>query len=277
MKIVNKKTIVSLLAVVALGAFSGLAISKGKPADKADKHTNQAEPQNNRAEPRNNQPKKEWYLRNTVTVYDGTTEQTYTGINAAILGKLVESSDGYDKHDITPYVSLANSKAAVLFIQNGWGDRSGEYHSDYHGSNRQSDSWVMTVVSTVAGGEITLNWDGLYALTSTKQDSGLVTYEEKRELDSQTLEKLHLIDLETLQVIEAVSVEDELNSYTFVMEADETSRQFRWVLGPINASYFAPASGSMQYIKSEQRKQARLKRNAGYETLTDDTFGLPPQ
>lgn len=267
MKKLNKTIIASLVAVVALSAFSGLAISKGN----SDKNNNKPE--------NTNQFEKQWYLSNTISVYDGFTEDTYTGFNAAVLGKLAESSDGYDKHDISSFVSLAKSKAAVFFVHDNWGNHSGEYHSDYHDSNGQSDSWVMTVVSTVEGGEVTLNWDGLYALTSTEDDNGIISYTEKYELDSRTLDKLQLIDLETLEVIEAVSA-GELNSYTFYMEDDEEGiRQFRWVLGPINASYFAPASGAMRYIKQQQRELEREQRDrdAEFDLPADDKFGSPPR
>lgn len=254
MKTLTKTSIFSLAVIVALGAFSELAISKGMPADK-----------------QSNKPQKQWYLSNTVSVIDMDGTE-YKGINAAIMGKLTESSDGYDKHDITPFVSLTGSKAAVYFIQNNWGNRSGEYHSDYHSVNAQNDSWVMTIVSTVKGGKVTLNWDGLYALTSNEHDNGLITYQEKRTLDSRTLDNLHLIDLETLEVIEAVSAEGELNSYTFYMKEGKTSRQFRWVLGSINASYFEPASGAMQYIREHQPEVVRQRRGVKQE----GKFGLPP-
>ena len=247
MRKLNRKITASLVTVMALGAFSGLATSKGKP----DK---------------NNRPEKEWYISNTVSVYDALNGNTYTGFNPAIMGKLGESSDGHDKHDISAFNSLASSKAAVLFIQDDWGERSGEYHSDYHGSNKQSDSWLMTVVSTVAGGKVTLSWDGLYALESS-DDDGLVTYKETHTLGSGTLERLQLIDLETLIIVDALSPEGTPGSYSFTMEEGETSRNFRWVLGPINSRYFNPASGALRYIKSQQREQ---------EAPAHGKFGMPP-
>ncbi|WP_428356515.1 hypothetical protein [Methyloprofundus sp.] len=258
MKTSNTKFMITLLTAATLITSSGLAISKGKPAkDATQKH--------------NNQPVKQWYLSNSVSVYDPVTEQTHKSINPAVLGKLAESSDGYDKHDIRPYASLANSKAAVLFIQENWGNRSGEFNSNYHGSKRQSDSWEMTVFSTVKEGKVTLNWNGLFELTPTNAH-GRLTYAENKTLNSRTLKRLQLIDLETLEVIPAVSAEGELNSYTFTMETGKTSRQFRWVLGSINASHFDPASGAMKYIKEHQPEVLRQRRGI----KKGGKFGLPP-
>ena len=255
MKNLNQKMILSMAAVVTLGVFSGLAVSKGTPTE--------------------NQTEKQWYLSNTVSVYDANNDVTHHAINPAVFGKLFESDDGYDKHDVTPYVSLANAKAAVLFVRDDWGDRSGEYHSDYHGSNRQSDSWLMTVVSTVTDAEVTLSWDGLFELTSNESND-LVSYTEKRTLDSQTLVDLHLIDLDTLEVIEAVSDEGLLNSHSFYLASGETSRHFRWVLGPIKSSYFDSASHTKRYIKEQQRELARQQRDAESGSAKNDKFGLPP-
>ncbi|WP_428353654.1 hypothetical protein [Methyloprofundus sp.] len=263
MKKLNLKRLIALATAVTLVTLSGLAISKGKPAeDKADKNLNQL--------------KKQWYLSNSVSVYDDVTGNTYKSINRAVLGKLAESSDGYDKHDIRPYASMANSKAAVLFIQENWGEHSGEFHSDYRGLKKrrdrsaQSDSWVITVVSIVPGAEVTLKWNAV-GLTSNKK-GGIIRYKDG-VLPEKILKKLHLIDQETKDEIEVVSDDGQLNSsYTFTMDSDKTSRQFRWVYGNVNASDFNSAGGVKQFIA---KQKAELKRKAR-KAPPSDKFGLPP-
>lgn len=257
----NQNTIFSLAMLLLLATVSNLAISQGKPAeDKANKDLNRLN--------------KQWYLSNTVSAYDANTEQTHTADNSAVLGKLKESKAGYDKHDIRPFASLVNAKIAVLFIQDGWGERSGEYHSDYRGLQRrrdrsaQSDNWVITVVSTVPGAEVTLSWKTA-GLTSSNE-GGLIRYKEKA-LSGKVLKKLHLIDLETLDEVEVVSDEGQLNSYTFTMNTDKTSRQFRWVYGKVKAEYFNNARGVKQYIAKKKMERQRQARK-----IPSDKFGLPP-
>jgi hypothetical protein len=269
MTISGKQTLSSLALITMLAMVSGLVMSKDKPENKVDKQNNKSQKQNN------NKPREQWYLSNTISAFDASSRVTHSADNAAVLGKLTESSDGYDKHDITPFVSLSNAKAAIFFVQDNWGDRSGEYHSDYHSDKGRNDSWLMTVVSSIPHAQVTVKWDGLYALTSTEQN-GLVSYTEQRELNSAALERLHLIDLSTLRVVEAQSPDGELGSYTFTLNEGETSRNLRWVLGPINSSYFEPGSGAMRHIKAQQREHAEQQREAEENKAKHGKFGLPP-
>lgn len=221
------------------------------------------------------QPAKEWYMKTSVSVIDQYNGNTWIDNFSGVFGKLKASSDGYDRHDIPAFRSTANSPAALVFVHDDWGPNAGEYLSDYHGNNRQSDSWLFSVNSSIEDGLVTLTWDGLFELTQYEKNTQ-TRYSEKKTRDSRTLEDLHLIDLETLEVIEAVSDEGKLNHYTFYM-GDETSRQFRWILGPVNASYFEPASGAMHYIKMKQRELKYQQRQAEYDFPIDDLFGSPPQ
>ena len=102
----NNKIIISLAALLVMGAFSTLS-AKGKPVKEV-------------------QPVKsanEWYVSTSVTVSDTANTITVAGTNPAVFGKLSESSDGYDKHDIAPYGSVVGKQASVVFIHSDWDER----------------------------------------------------------------------------------------------------------------------------------------------------------
>lgn len=212
---------------------------------------------------------KEWYVSTKVSVYDPGTNKIYNGTNPAIFGRLSASVDDADKHDIPTYGSVVGRKAAVVFIHNDWGERSGEYHSNYHDTIGEKESWEMTVFSSVPNAEVTLEWDGIYELT--QKESG---YAKNKVLDSATLEDLHLVDTETGEVINAVD-DRKLNTYTFNIGADG-SRTFIWALG--KADSHSVSEGVNTYIQSKKKevsaKAAKIVKDIA--TYGPEKFGLPP-
>ena len=265
MKIVNNKMIFSLAALLALGAFSTL-YAKGKPVKEHVVKTSN-----------------EWYVSTKVSVSDPVNSTSIGGTNPAVFGKLSESSDGYDKHDIPPYGSVVGAEAAVVFIHTNWKERSGEYHTNYHDTKgSQKDSWEMTVFSSVDNAEVTLKWDGLYELSKEK---GRTLYDEKKILDSSTLENLKLVDTVTGEETPAVT-NGKLNTYSFTMGADESSRIFVWQQGTagIYAIDVESLASTTKYIEVKQKKEKVKKNKAKKERAKKikamkpehRKFGLPP-
>ena len=266
MKTVKNKMIFSLATLLALGAFSTL-YAKGKPViDSGVKTTN------------------EWYVSTRVSVSDTANSVTVGGTNPAVFGKLAESSDGYDKHDITPYGSVVGAEAAVVFIHSDWDENSGEYHSNYHDTKgAEKDSWEMTVFSSVDNAEVTLKWEGLYELSKEK---GKTLYDEKKVLDSSTLENLKLVDTVTGEETPAVT-NGKLNTYSFTMESGESSRIFIWQQGMVAYKTISVAAlaSTTEYIEVKQKKEkakAKKVKKARAKKIKEmkpehRKFGLPPE
>lgn len=237
----------------------------------AKPNANKKTPDNSSARSEKASGEQQWFLRTHVSARD-VAGTSFAAVNPAVLGYLADSSDAYDRHDIQPYRSVAADKVGIAFVQNDWGERSGEYLSDFRGKNPMSTSWMMTVTTQVAGAKVTVSWDPLHLLQTTSAGGPL---REVATLDHKLLERLTLVDTVTLQTRPAVS-DGKLNSYTFNLLDDEQSRNLLWVLGPVSSRYFEPGSHAKQYI---QQQQQRARRETG--ELTPDknahpVFGLPP-
>jgi len=230
--------------------------------------------------------KAEWYVKTHLQV-DGAAGEKYVDNFSGVFGRLNASSDGYDQHDIPAYTSTVGNPAALVFIHGSdWGEHEGEYLTDYHDTKGKTDSWPFTVFSNLEGAEVTLTWEGLFELEAY-QDGELTRYNETLNTGSGKLGKLHLIDLQSNQVVDAVSGSGELNEYKFTMGASG-NRQFMWVLGPIKGSYFETNKQVMKYIRQQQRAASGNAGNGNgsgssnsngvtsQSSPSSDPFGLPP-
>lgn len=261
----NNKIIISLATLLVMGAFSTL--SAGKPVKEPVVETTNG-----------------WYVSTRVSVSDTANSVTIGGTNPAVFGKLDESSDGYDKHDVAPYGSVVGKQASLVFIHTDWKERSGEYHTNYHDTKgADKDSWEMTVFSSVDNAEVTLKWDGLYEL---KKAEGKTLYSETRVLDSDTLANLKLVDTVTGEETAAVT-NGKLNTYSFTMGADESSRIFIWQQGavePLTVESAEALVATMDFIEETQKKEkikAKKVKKEREEALKKvkpehQKFGLPP-
>jgi hypothetical protein len=217
----------------------------------------------------------EWYMKTNLHVVDISSRQQWADTTSGVFGRLEASADGYDQHDIPAFSSALASPAALVFVHGtDWGEREGQYLSNYLSTRGQAASWPFIVVSTVENAEATLSWDGLFELTPYA-DGGLIRYAEEKTLDSRTLDNLTLVDMQTYQVIDALAPDGTFNSYTFSM-GGETIRHFLWVLGPVNASHFEPGSQVMRYIQKKKRELADGPPTKATEAPANRGFGLPP-
>jgi hypothetical protein len=108
-------------------------------------------------------------------------------------------------------------------------------------------------------------------------------YQSRRNINSDVLAQLKLVDMKTLEMVPAVK-DGQLAAYTFTLDGGETSRQFRWVLGPLKGKYFEPGEGAMRYL-AQQRKALRAQAGNSSDKLAGQgksaskphpVFGLPP-
>ena len=120
---------------------------------------------------------------------------------ANVLGQLAHSVDGYDAHDLLELAPL-DPHLTVVFPHPEWGDRAGDYTSDYHllRSGSGPDAWSFEVRSSDPAATVTLSWQGP---------------------EAQLLRSV-LTDVETGEQV-AVAPD---GSYTFAMTG--LSRSFQW-------------------------------------------------
>jgi hypothetical protein len=231
----------------------------------------------------------EWYLKNTVELIDPATGSIVRDTRSGVMGHLAESEAGFDRHDIPAFASAAKSRAAIVFEQGeDWEEMAGEYLSDYRKAKGDKDEWVLTVRSSLSPDQVILRWDGLFVL-SQQETSGITKYSSTREDDHDILDKLSLIDLETGEVIKAVTRHKgkgkkegvvEFNSYEFSMNG-QTRRDFRWVLGSVKEEHFEPVQQSQTAAKTKgadsvSALQAR-QLNAAAGVFEASKFGTPPE
>lgn len=217
----------------------------------------------------------QWYVKTTLSVAHPSNGTVINDTRSGVFGQLDNSQAGYDRFDVPVWAGTANSPAAIVFIQgDNFEDQAGEYLSDYHSTREKADSWSFTVRSTLQSSEVTLNWQGLFTLTTDQNGA----FTESLSADHKLLRKLKLIDLETGEVIKAVKRQKgktTINSYQFSME-DFTSRQFRWVLGDVEPGHFEMESRAAE-LKSKSPSSLQLRQTEAANALkAGGRFGSPP-
>jgi hypothetical protein len=145
---------------------------------------------------------------------------------SGVIGRIPQGQEGFDIHDIRAYASVAKAPVAVIAVKGeDWGDKAGEYFSDYRAPGKSRQVWDFTVVSKNPNADITLFWNGLNVITQNDKGS----FETQLDNQNRVLWDLHLIDLETGQIAtRGVTKSGELPTYTFNMNGVK-ERAFRWV------------------------------------------------
>jgi len=138
----------------------------------------------------------EWYVR---LIVEAAAEKLKDDGN--VLGQLLDSSIGFDQHDLPEPAPFA-PYLTIVFTQPGWGDDAGDYTSDFHpvSRNNKMDRWPFVVISDDHERQVTLSWQG----------------------PVQALKNSLLIDLDNNEVIEP----DKQGRYTFITGSER--RHFEW-------------------------------------------------
>ena len=167
----------------------------------------------------------EWYVRLIV-------EDPKAGLQDqnAVLGQLQDSQSGYDLHDLwkmppfsVPYLDLwemplfSPPYLTLVFPHSDWGDRAGDYASDYRGVDEQADgdTWTFEVRSDTPQRSLVLRWEG----------------------PMEILQRSVLIDLLTGEEIPAMRG-------TYAFELYEQSRAFRWAYRIPRFGNSSPGTGT---------------------------------
>ena len=78
-----------------------------------------------------------------------------------VLGQLSDSVQGHDSHDLFELSPFGNSYLSIVFPHLDWGDRSGDYTSDFRSlQSKIKDEWYFEVLSSDPGATVTLTWEG---------------------------------------------------------------------------------------------------------------------
>jgi len=230
----------------------------------------------------------EWYVKTTVELSHPQTGVLIQDSRSGIFGQLAVSEPGWDPHDIPAFGATQSAKAAVVFMHGeDWEDRAGEYLSDYRKAGTAIDAWEFTVHSALGPDEVTLRWDGLFKVTSTVVDD-LVSFTEEQLINHDQLKNLHLVDLATGQVINVFTPAKGkkraqwFSSYRFTM-GGTTRRDFRWVLGSVEAYHLVPfAQPAVALSTAQSGKNSKLSSlqiqqlEAAQQGQSDDKFDTPP-
>lgn len=214
-----------------------------------------------------------WYGKTVIsaTANDG---KIYTHGTAGIFGKLIESSDIKDKHDIKSY---GPSTLQIVFPQTEWDEDNGYYFSDYRYFNENGEEksvWTFQIRNDVTSPDlknapITIKLDGIHDVYY-KEENGKIIYEESDQKNTNIYQNLTLVDVDNGT---SYSME-ELAEATLNMDG-VTVRTFRWVFGTVDSSDYQLAA-SAKTAKSFSSKKASTPID---QTLLEKAgkFGLPPQ
>ena len=137
----------------------------------------------------------EWYVR--LTAIAGDLKDS-----GNVLGQLKDSKRSYDLHDLKELSPFATPYLTIVFPHPDWGDHTGDYTSDFHGTRGRNHNWTFEVRSDDPNREVTLNW------SSEADMTGML-----------------LVDTVTGTQLAAQAADQQ---YTFNM-GGETARSFEWV------------------------------------------------
>jgi hypothetical protein len=172
----------------------------------------------------------EWYLRLLAeSPPDGLKD------HSNVLGQLLDSQAGYDRHDLPELDPFAAPYLTIVFPHDDWLDNSDNYTSDYHAADYwAADQWVFQVKSDDPDRDVTLRWDAVHLLEGiwTQGNGKRSRGRGKQEDAANLMTRMWLEDVETGKRVEAV-VDGLVQNYQFNMDGLNV-RTFRWVLNDPN-------------------------------------------
>jgi len=220
-----------------------------------------------------------WYAR-TVVSADAPDGKVYTHSTAGVFGKLIDSEDSLDQHDIPGY---GPATLQVLFPQAEQENAdSNGYFSEYKAFSEDDDSsgsWEFQIKNQdypdLSNAPIHISLKGVYDLTY-KKVHGKISYEETKTQNSAKAQELTLLDVDNNTYY---SVE-ELETANLTMDGKHT-RTFKWVLGTVESSdYTATASTEDDTATIQAFAVNDDANNINIQSATSTAggkFGLPPR
>ncbi len=170
-----------------------------------------------------------WYMRTkvTATAPDGTV---YRHETAGVFGKLKQSVYGKDLHDLP---AGGPSAFQVVFPHNNWGDKSGDYWTDYRKWTKvkKKTVWKFQIKNQrsidLSNAPITIELDGKQNVGFTEDENGRIRYTEKK-LQLWQRKNFTLVDVDNKWKKYRY---DELENADLNMDGKHT-RTFKWIYEP---------------------------------------------
>jgi len=242
MKRIQKNILLSLLALTTLGSSFLYADYDESAEEKAvyAKELREAKVKTKRQKVKKAPKEKDagWYMRTRVsaTTDDGTV---YTHNTAGVFGKLKQSKNKKDRHDISSY---APATLQVVFPHYNWNEgEAGDYWSDYRRYNKRKTNKRVVYTFQVknqgnvdlSNADIEIKLDDAIDINYVKEN-GNVRYIEKGT-NPEIKQKFTLVDVDNERTYSV----DELEYANLNMDGNHT-RTFRWVRGRVKKKDFKP-------------------------------------
>ena len=95
-----------------------------------------------------------WFVR--LIAESGSLKDSHN-----VLGQLSDSVVEYDSHDLPELSPFSAPYLSIVFPRPDWGERSGDYTSDFHSQQTKiKDEWYFEVLSSDPEATVTLTWEG---------------------------------------------------------------------------------------------------------------------
>ncbi len=136
----------------------------------------------------------EWYVQLIVTTEDGRKD------NGNIFGRLADSEDGPDSHDLPelspPGSPIGDNYLSIVFSRPEWNTKMTDYASDFRSVPKKkrdmNDTWNFEIRTHTPGIPATLSWEGVEEVLGSSSivdaTTGEVLVEDCSVVDSYTVE-----------------------------------------------------------------------------------------
>jgi len=211
-----------------------------------------------------------WYLR---IVAEDITRDMKTGDTQ--LGQVTET-DAASRHSLKALKPFSSAYLEVVF-RNPPDVANGDYKSNFHMYEDDSDTWEFIVKTDEPNADIILSWRGLYVMDPYIDDQSRLRYREYRSMTNPLIKYMKLVDVSTGTEIPAMH-NGEVQTYTFNMDGTQ-EKVFRWVVQSSEVNILAPKDLQLQSLKVKALRKDATLNHAKIMKESADSFewGTPPE
>lgn len=134
----------------------------------------------------------DWYVR--VKVDNRVTGWQDHGL---LLGQLTDAQPGHDPNDQSKMAPFAKPYLMLVFPQPGWGDKKGDYATDFRPVTGQPDTWTFEIRAEPVGSQVFLSWEGDRKIFKRSQLINVATGETIEPADPRWAKKGYPVSLDT--------------------------------------------------------------------------------
>lgn len=115
---------------------------------------------------------RDWYVR--IKVDNHVTGWKDHGL---LLGQLMDAQPGHDPNDQSKMAPFAQPYLMLVVPQPGWGDKRGDYATDFRPVTGLPDTWTFEIRAEPVGSQVFLSWEGDRAILKRSQLVNVATGE----------------------------------------------------------------------------------------------------